>query len=576
MLIAICCVGCENTEPIQQQRGTSAAIDNSGENFAQAVYEVKAIEEFDADQSPPRIAYHLNRWIATQNPKPTWKEDALYQRLPPELKIHPVAKNLERMEFSGDDVLFIRHTTFINEAANWISAGDSEEPLASWFDSQRDSIGDVETTRLQMAERVFDWITRNVQLDELLPYAKEAAIGPIQQGTTDRNMLLPARRGEPGPGYRHLPGETLIFGHGDAWERAQLFILMCRQLDIDVVMLATVDEQRPGKPRPWLPAVLLGDKMYLFDTELGLPIPGPEGQGIATIEQARNNPQILDNLDLDDERPYRMHAADIDEVIALVDGTPFFLSQRLDVLADMLGAKDPIRFTASPEKIGERARKCSGVVSAKIWRASYEAMQYYVGKQRRIGVAGPARDEYLLNTFLFFQPNKLPHGRYYHLVHDFESTPEFDGAIGSYLNSRTSDAELDAFLNDPAFQAAVGIVKTPDQSDEQFARSIRERHSMQQRTKRDATLWLGNVNFEKEEYQAAASWFEDRILEKDPESFWVPSARYNLARCYEKLGDVQRARTLYFEDESAQSHGNVLRARWLRNAPEPQPEAPLQ
>ena len=560
----LCCLGCEY-QVDQPQRRATVTIENSGENFAQAVFEVKSIEDFDAEKSPPRITYHLNRWIATQDPKENWKEDTLYGRLPPELRIHPAARNLERMEFDIDDVNFIRHTSFINQTASWVSDTEPQEPLASWFAQQRDTIGEVETTRLQMAERIFDWIIRNIQLDALLPYAKEAAVGPIQPDTTDRTLQLAPRRGEPGPGYRHLPGETLVFGHGDAWERAQLFILMCRQLDIDVVMLAIDDQERPGRPRPWLPAVLLGEQLYLFDTELGLPIPGPGDKGIATIEQARDNPQVLDSLDLDDKRPYRIHSQDIEEVIALVDGTPFYLTQRMSVLVDMLGAADPIRFTASPEEIGDRARKCSGVVAAKIWRAPYEALMYHVGKQRLAQVAGPTRNDFLLNTFLFIQPTDLTYGRYYHLLNLFESAPGFEGAIARYLASRVPEAELNEFLNNPQFQAAVGLVKTDRQSDEEYARIVRERHGMQKRSKQDATLWLGSINYEKQEYQAAAGWFQDRIMQADPDSFWIESARYNLARCYEQLGDYRQARTLYFEDESPQSHGNILRARRLRS-----------
>ena len=67
--------GCDSQPDGSPQRVSSAAIENSGENFAQAVYEVKAVEEFDPQDSPPRITYHLNRWIATQDPKESWKLD---------------------------------------------------------------------------------------------------------------------------------------------------------------------------------------------------------------------------------------------------------------------------------------------------------------------------------------------------------------------------------------------------------------------------------------------------------------------------------------------------------------------
>ena len=49
-------------------------------------------------------------------------------------------------------------------------------------------------------------------------------------------------------------------------------------------------DQKTGRAQEWLPAVLLDKQLYLFDTELGLPVPGPGGQGIATLAQVRGGP----------------------------------------------------------------------------------------------------------------------------------------------------------------------------------------------------------------------------------------------------------------------------------------------
>ena len=44
-------------------------------------------------------------------------------------------------------------------------------------------------------------------------------------------------------------------------------------------MLAVKDAD--GNEVPWLPAVLLGDQLYLFDSQLGLPIPGEKLGSVA-------------------------------------------------------------------------------------------------------------------------------------------------------------------------------------------------------------------------------------------------------------------------------------------------------
>ncbi len=37
--------------------------------------------------------------------------------------------------------------------------------------------------------------------------------------------------------------------------------------------------------KPWLPALVSDGELYLFDCRLGLPIPGPDGKGVATLRQ---------------------------------------------------------------------------------------------------------------------------------------------------------------------------------------------------------------------------------------------------------------------------------------------------
>ena len=61
-----------------------------------------------------------------------------------------------------------------------------------------------------------------------------------------------------------------------------------------------------------------------------------------------------------------------------------------------------------------------------------------------------------------------------------------------------------------------------------------------------------------------------------PPSPWTPGARYNLARCYEQLGQSSLARQwLESDKESPQRHGNLLRATDSGEAVELIDELPL-
>ena len=67
----------------------------------------------------------------------------------------------------------------------------------------------------------------------------------------------------------------------------------------------------------------------------------------------------------------------------------------------------------------------------------------------------------------------------------------------------------------------------------------------------------------EQEWMTAIEWLT-RTAEDSPASPWLPGARYNLARCYEELGQFDLARQwLQSDADSPQRHGNLLRARQL-------------
>jgi TolA-binding protein len=80
----------------------------------------------------------------------------------------------------------------------------------------------------------------------------------------------------------------------------------------------------------------------------------------------------------------------------------------------------------------------------------------------------------------------------------------------------------------------------------------------------NATYWLGLTYYEVGKYDTAIEWLGQRTVQVSPPSPWTPGARYNLARCYEQLGNYPLARQwLESDKDSPQRAGNLLRARWL-------------
>src|SRR5690606_25186929 len=109
-----------------------------------------------------------------------------------------------------------------------------------------------EALDLAIAERLFDWTVRNLQLDAP-PVEKSAAEEVAAATDRDGNRLPPVPK--PPQGTKYSVGESLLLGHADALTRAQVFLLLLRQQGIDGAMLA-VDDEASGELKPWLPAAL--------------------------------------------------------------------------------------------------------------------------------------------------------------------------------------------------------------------------------------------------------------------------------------------------------------------------------
>jgi tetratricopeptide (TPR) repeat protein len=136
---------------------------------------------------------------------------------------------------------------------------------------------------------------------------------------------------------------------------------------------------------------------------------------------------------------------------------------------------------------------------------------------------------------------------------------EYGGEYGAkhyYIECRPGDDQMQDYVNE-----LVNDFREPNQKPPvlRYALALRSR-------KQDATYWLGLISFDEHEYSTAEEYFKNLLLDVWPpaEDFWTDGAHYNLARTYEASGRTDEAVKLYEADDSAQRHGNHLRARWLK------------
>jgi tetratricopeptide (TPR) repeat protein len=282
---------------------------------------------------------------------------------------------------------------------------------------------------------------------------------------------------------------------------------------------------------------------------LGLPIPGPDKQSVATLEQVAADDSLLRALDIEGA-PYPVTAAQAAGVVALIEGSPAYLSRRMRMVELRLTGDRKVVLTVAASSLADRLRSMKHVKGAGLWDLPYRALAQRGSAQAREAAARETvHYEFgILPEKLRSVAAALQQGRLMHIRGNYaqEEDDTVKSANAMYSYARMPKADMDrASLDD-------------------------RQRTLLEHTKQDASYWLGLVAFERERYPGAADHLKKRTLEDSPNGPWTAGARYNLARTYEAMGRNDEAIALYEQDDSPQRHGNQLRARRLK---EQQPAA---
>jgi tetratricopeptide (TPR) repeat protein len=574
-LVIAFAAGCTTNTELAQTTKASTPTNAGAENLTLALDSLRKLSEADDYQPAQRTIFYLNQWLSAEPAAAgAWEPDRLIRSLPRALRELPTAdpqkpddqpwiKDLSKLQFHGDDldeIQYLQQNQWLHDVAEHVRREPPTPRLKPWLKEIEASVGLPEAEQLATAERLLDWTTRNIQLDSLPPMPKE----PLATAGTPE-AALPSARGEIGPGYGHTPLEILLYGHGDAQERARIFILLCRQVGIDAVMLAFPEEQSTSR-RGWLPAALIGGKLYLFDTALGLPIPGAEGKGIATLDQVRKDLAILRQLDVKGVGEYPVTPSDFKQGIwALIDAEPPALSRRMALLSASMPSATKLALATQPSQIEAAMRKSNSIDGVSLWRVPFDALMYRVGREQRAGNDQHLAAQLTLMRFLFQPDRPLLKGRNLHLQGRFENEDRKAGARSLYLQCRKSDREIDALVTNEFYRKMAGIERQLPENPQQREAAIKAISDVARLEKFYATFWLGLTYFEAGRYDAAIEWLGERTVQVSPPSPWTPAARYNLSRCYEQLGKLDLARQwLESDKDSPQRLGNMVRARMLK------------
>jgi hypothetical protein len=291
----------------------------------------------------------------------------------------------------------------------------------------------------------------------------------------------------------------------------------------------------------WLPAVVSDKQLYLFDPRLGLPIPGPDGKGVATLEQLRGDDALLRKLDVEGA-PYPLTADAIKKAKVFVVADLFSLTRRAFQLEGMLSGTDHLSLAVKPTELAEQLKGVAGVEEVALWDIPFRTLR----DQLSLGKADRHREA------IAFEP--------------YATRPALWKARTRHFQGRHKAANEPGgdVLDDHQEAARIYLSKSVRPTDEKIAATPSpDQRRVDTNAKRQATYLLGLLSFDDGKFDVAADWFRRPEL-GDADSAAADGARYNLARSLEAQGKLDEAIPLLEKDTSPQAAGNKIRARDLK------------
>lgn len=393
---------------------------------------------------------------------------------------------------------------------------------------------------LDRVRRLFAWVVRQVQL--------------VPAGTLSSGRL---------PQVFARPYDVLLRGmatesNGFWAERAWLFMALCRQIGIDTGLVTysksdSLDLRVPKyevglqstmrrkAPIVWVCAALIDGKAYLFDARLGLEIPGPGGEGVATLAQAMEDPAILERMNLPGLAPYGTSRASLlgspTKIGILIDSSQGYFAPKMKLLqAELPGKHRTILFSNSADQ-RDHFNRILGVHAGQVslWNVPLEV-------ETRLFTDPQFVEAVQASLFLFRSEWPLVYARVKHLRGEFEQAIEDYGRLRFKENMQMGNNKNQVIPKE-----------------------------VQNGLDAYATYYLALAQLEQDNLPLAEIMFQ-QVLELLPEpgpnqpyyTMFRRGAHANLGRIYEARNNIPRAIECYKQPDPTQQYvGNLLRTREL-------------
>lgn len=556
LIIAGCGGDIERARSIQTKRQTQLQSQSQQDDLAEVFQLLGDFIELNEEKATRQITYHLNRW-KSERPIEIALVPAAFKLVEDLLPEDQAEERITSSDFLSGDVRHLRDCYLFRRVLEWADRPECDDPLLTdWLREQESILGENEIAKLRTATRLFDWTVRNI--------AYEPMVAPAPQQITPPS--LPHGMVLQGAGYRQSDYLTLWRGIGDSLQRAGVFTQLCHQAEIPAFVLARQDNQS-GELVPWSIGVMIGDQIFLFEPDLSTYIPGPGQVGIATLDQARQDASVMRRLNLPGFFDYPLSKDDIQQSVALLNLLPESVAARMAFLQAGLTGQRRLIIHHDLDQLITTIDTLSGIAGVRLWDVPLKA-DLYEEEMLEASERDPLLAFWYRSTWAILEApidmsRELALGRWRHLHGQFSNEDDGDekGARTLYLAQRAPEFEIDKLSTDVDLQQAYGVRRDLGMDQQQYEMQLAQAQQIMRGGKRTATYWISLIQYDDARYETAENWLAKRVLLDTQLSMWEPSARYNLARCLERLGQTERVVEIYKTDDDPQEHGNRIRAR---------------
>lgn len=580
--------GCERPEDPMLKILQSTVSNTQIDDLSRTLDFVFSERQSDQTEFNNRVSQGLNRWGSYSKElfdSAKWEQDAtvkdLLETFADEL---PTIDRMDGSSFLTTDSQYLQSLAWLDFIANRVGEtgylgqfelyrlmadlydpdDDEEAPIDVLFQKLNPELSAEEAQKLSLAIQLFDWVTRNIQLDPVPSYTEEEI---EEQRLVEADTL--SAMGLAAPGAKRDPWQLMMFARGDYIEKAKLFMALCHRVDLPSTMFATGDDEKP-----WAVGVLVGEKFYLFDTKMGLPILGKENN-IATLTDVRADASLLSSLDLTvkeslaDDTKYWVTEKDLEKITGLVYWNPTSASRRISILESNLVGDQEMLMSQRADKTIAKFPTVENV-EFKPWDIALKTAQFrkVLGEAMQKAVSDDELAQRISWNFteegyiIGFSNYRTARSRF--IRGKFERNAEqlrSRAAIESFAMLMYDDATIAGLEIDRDLQAMIGIRKA-DQTPVEFEQNIRSRQSQMFLVRRDAGLFMCQSHFDHGNLSTTAEWVPKLLKEQDVER-WETGLNYLNARALEAQHRYDDS-IEQLKAEGTQQHGNLIRVRLLK------------